>query len=163
MTSQSIRIVSSWQALKIFAQFEVYVKSHNFLMGSLKATLMLYFLAHFMTCSWHLVNVLEALDGTETWAMANKLDEKKVSERYLLCFYSVINVVTSVGYGDMFPVTDFERIFFILMITAGDVLFALAFGLIAQLVMQKSKTDEKEEFVSKMLSIQQIMAIYNIP
>ena len=123
-------------------------------MGTLKATLMLYFLGHFMTCSWHLVNVLEALDGTETWAMANKLDEKRVSERYLLCFYSVINVVTSVGYGDMFPVTDLERIFFILMITAGDVLFALAFGLIAQLVMQKSKTDEKEEFISKMLSIQ---------
>lgn len=39
--------------------------------------------------------------------------------------------MTSVGYGDIFPVTDLERVFFILMITAGDVLFALAFGLIA--------------------------------
>ena len=100
-------------------------------MGTLKATLMLYFLGHFMTCGWHLVNVLEALDGTETWAIKNQLDEKQVSERYLLCFYSVINVVTSVGYGDIFPVTNLERVFFILMITAGDVLFALAFGLIA--------------------------------
>ena len=71
LTLQSIRIVSSWQALKIFAQFEVYIKSHNFLMGTLKATLMLYFLGHFMTCSWHLVNVLEELNDTETWAKSN--------------------------------------------------------------------------------------------
>ena len=56
---QVLRIVSSWQALRLFAQFEVYIKSHNFLMGTLKATLMLYFLGHWMTCSWHLVNVLE--------------------------------------------------------------------------------------------------------
>lgn len=61
-----------------------------------------------------------------------------MSERYLLCYYAVLNVVTSVGYGDMYPVTDIERLFFILMINAGDVLFALAFGLIAQITMQKS-------------------------
>ena len=71
---QAIRIVSSWQALKIFAQFEVYIKSYNVLMGTLKATLMLYFLGHWITCSWHLVNVLEALDGTETWAVKNTLE-----------------------------------------------------------------------------------------
>lgn len=114
----------------------MYVKSRNVLMGTLKASLMLYFLGHWMTCSWHLCNVLEARTGVETWASANSLDEKTVSERYLLCYYAVLNVVTSVGYGDMFPVTDLERIFFILMINAGDVLFALAFGLLAQIAMQ---------------------------
>ena len=49
----------------------------------------------------------------------------------MLCYYTVLNVVTSVGYGDMYPVSNLERVFFILMINAGDVLFALAFGLIA--------------------------------
>ena len=139
---QSLRIVSSWQALKIFAQFEVYIKSHNFLMGSLKATLMLYFLGHWMTCSWHLVNVLEARDQIETWADSNDLEGKTVGDRYLRCYYTVLNVVTSVGYGDMYPVTNLERVFFILMINAGDVLFALAFGLIAQITMQKNQANE---------------------
>ena len=66
----------------------------------------------------------------------------------------MLNVVTSVGYGDMYPVTDLERVFLILMINAGDVLFALAFGLIAQITMQKSQNDENEKFVQKMLSIE---------
>ena len=123
-------------------------------MGALKATLMLYFLGHWMTCIWHLVNVLEDRnESVQTWADMNSLEDKTIGERYLLCFYAVINVVTSVGYGDMYPVTDLERIFFILMINAGDVLFALAFGLIAQITMQKSQTDENEKFVSKMLQI----------
>ena len=100
-------------------------------MGTLKASLMLYFLGHWMTCSWHLVNVIEERAGVSTWAMSNSLGDKTVGTRYLLCYYTVLNVVTSVGYGDMYPVTNIERIFFILMINAGDVLFALAFGLIA--------------------------------
>ncbi len=47
----------------------------------------------------------------------------------------------------MFPVTDTERIFFVLMINAGDVLFALAFGLIAQITMQMSQHDETQKFI----------------
>ena len=57
----------------IFAQFEVYIKSYNFLMGTLKASLMLYFLGHWMTCCWHLINVLEERTGAYTWAQVNQL------------------------------------------------------------------------------------------
>ena len=61
-----------------------------------------------------------------------------MGEAYLLSYYAVLNVVTSVGYGDMYPITNLERVFFILMINTGDVLFALAFGLLAQITMQNS-------------------------
>lgn len=54
----------------------------------------------------------------------------------------MFNVVCSVGYGDMFPMTDIERVVFTVMITIGDLLFALAFGLIARLTLQISLTDE---------------------
>lgn len=49
----------------------------------------------------------------------------------------------------MFPVTDAERIFFIIMINAGDVLFALAFGMIAQITMQQSTNDLTVAFIDK--------------
>merc|ERR1719232_1079480 len=133
---RAVRIVSCWQALKLFGQFEVYLKNFQFVMSGLKAALVLYFLGHWMACAWHFLNIVIE-DGYETtWATSNGLEKKTIGEKYLLCFYLVLNVATSVGYGDMFPVTDTERVFFCLMINAGDILFALAFGLIAQINMQ---------------------------
>ena len=92
-------------------------------------------------------------DEQSTWANYNNLRENTLSEKYLLCYYLVLNVVTSVGYGDMFPVNDAERIFFCLTITAGDVLFALAFGMITQITMQSDRLDESKQFAAEMLQI----------
>ena len=150
---RAIRIVSCWQALKIFGQFEVYLRNYQFVMSGLKAALILYFLGHWMTCAWHFVNIVIEGGVETTWATANELGQRTIGEKYLLCFYLVLNVATSVGYGDMYPVTDTERVFFCLMINAGDVLFALAFGLIAQITMQISQLDETQIFIDKMLKI----------
>lgn len=70
--------------------------------------------------------------------------------QYLRSIYAVFNIVCSVGYGDMFPMTDLERIFFTAMITIGDLLFALAFGLITRISIQLSLTDETKQFKDKM-------------
>jgi hypothetical protein len=48
-----------------------------------------------------------------------------------------MNIVTSVGYGDMFGTTDTERITTVLIILTGDALFAVAFGLIASIAAAK--------------------------
>ena len=56
----------------------------------------------------------------------------------------MLNVVSSVGSGDTFPVTDLGRIFFTLMMTVGDVLFALGFGMIASISLSNSEGDETE-------------------
>jgi hypothetical protein len=38
-----------------------------------------------------------------------------------------------VGSGDIFGTTDLERIFFTLLMMAGDIIFSLAFGLLASI------------------------------
>ena len=74
----------------------------------------------------------------------------------------MFNVVCSVGYGDMFPMTDIERVVFTIMITIGDLLFALAFGLIARLTLQISLTDETKQFRDKMYQIQEFMTSFSL-
>ena len=71
---RAIRIVSCWQALKIFGQFEVYLRNYQFVMSGLKAALILYFLGHWMCCAWHFVNIVLEVGVETTWATANKLD-----------------------------------------------------------------------------------------
>jgi hypothetical protein len=41
--------------------------------------------------------------------------------------------VSSVGSGDVFGTTDLERLFIIVLMTAADIVFALAFGLLAEI------------------------------
>ncbi len=51
--------------------------------------------------------------------------------QYMRCWYAIGNIVSSVGSGDVFATTDLERIFFILLIGCADIIFSLAFGLVA--------------------------------
>lgn len=58
--------------------------------------------------------------------------------------------------------TDIERIFFTMMITMGDLLFAIAFGLITRLTLQISLTNETRQFKDKMYQIQEFMSSFNL-
>lgn len=87
----------------------------------------------------------------------NKLDTSPLYKQVMFCYYTIMNVVSTVGYGDMFPMTDVERIFFIFLINSGDALFAVAFGLIAGITMQASKNKSTEAFFKKMHSIKELL------
>jgi len=70
---RTMRIVSSWQSLKIFSQFEVYLKKYNFIMSVMKSVFMLYFLGHWITCSWHFTNEVIERGVDTTWLSDNNL------------------------------------------------------------------------------------------
>jgi hypothetical protein len=55
-----------------------------------------------------------------------------------------MNIVTSVGYGDMYGTNDTERILTCFIIMTGDALFAVAFGMMASLAA--SNTSEMSEY-----------------
>lgn len=58
------------------------------------------------------------------------LSDASTAVKYLRSFYLVQNIVTTTGSGDCYACTDLERVFFIGLITGGDILFSLAFGFI---------------------------------
>ena len=60
--------------------------------------------------------------------------------------YFTINIVTSVGYGDMFGTTDTERIACCIIILTGDALFAVAFGMLASLA--EGNASELSDYLS---------------
>ena len=137
-------------------------------MQILKAFFYIFFLGHFLACFWYFTvsNLENAVTGTqekvETWIDYHSLDSEPGSVQYLRSIYTIFNIVCSVGYGDMFPMTDIERIFFTAMITLGDLLFALAFGLITQITLQISLTNETKQFKDKMYQIQEFMNSFNL-
>jgi hypothetical protein len=59
-----------------------------------------------------------------------------------------MDIVTSVGYGDMYGTNDTERLATCLIIILGDALFAVAFGMMASLA-----ASGKSEIMEYMLEI----------
>lgn len=56
--------------------------------------------------------------------------------------YYEVKIVTGVGQGDMIAYNNLERIVFCLIINIGDALFAIAFGLIAEVQMHLFENSE---------------------
>ena len=93
----------------------------------------IFLIGHWCVCSWvFLIHVIESR-FTTNWYNYYDLGSKQGWEVYIRNWYAIANIVSSVGSGDIFATTDLERIFFTLLMTAADIVFALAFGLLAEL------------------------------
>lgn len=62
----------------------------------------------------------------------------------------------------MFPMTDPERVFFTYLMSFGDLMFALAFGLITRVTLQISLANETRLFKEKMHNIQEFMTSFKL-
>jgi hypothetical protein len=71
-----------------------------------------------------------------------------------------MNIVTSVGYGDMYGTTDTERITTCLIIITGDALFAVAFGMMVNLAA--TQESELGNYLSKSTNVDFMLAENNI-
>jgi hypothetical protein len=72
-----------------------------------------------------------------------------------------MNIVTSVGYGDMFGTTDTERISTAFIIITGDALFAVAFGLIATIAA--SKESPFSRYINMSKEMKRFCSLVNMP
>lgn len=88
-------------------------------------------------------------EDTETWVTYNNLEDTYLYRKILVSYYQMLNIVTTVGSGDVFGLNDNERIVLLIMINVGDAIFAVAFGLIAAIILQKSKNKVHNEFFKK--------------
>ena len=91
------------------------------------------------------------------WTVYHELQEASAPYQYTFTIYCIVNVVSSVGYGDFFAHNDVERMFIVFMINMADALFALSFGLIAAITMHISQNDEIRHFIKRMASIEDFM------
>ena len=127
-------------------KIEIHSRNLSYQINIFKAVLFLIILTHWCSCFWFLVNLQE--DSDSTWIDYNNLMEKSLLQKYIDSVYFTMGTVTSLGYGDMFPATDTERIVTCIVILIGDGLFAVAFGLMASAAA--SSRSEFSEFLENL-------------
>ncbi len=118
-----------------------------------KAMVITLVLSHFVACLWHYIGVPESgcdasgshtADGNcePTWFDGNIAPDATLGARYLTCFYWAATTLSTVGYGDITPSGNAEKLMAIVVQLIGTCVFAYTAGILTSIVME-SKTNPK--------------------
>lgn len=122
---------------------------------------MIVLFSHWMACVWMLVATME--DSPKNWLHPNGEEgyEEDVYRDYFASLYFSVMTVTTIGYGDIVPVTTIERIFDIIAMLFGGLIFGYIIGAVGNVVQQRSA--KENEYYTSMSSLATFTKELKIP
>lgn len=118
--------------------------------------------AHWIACAWHWIGISPAVGGDlrdmqpdESWIAAAGLSERTVAERYIASVYWTLVTMSTVGFGDISPVTAGEQGFTMLVVVIGMLGGGILVADILQVVAAQAKSSnsqrQREDGISHLL------------
>jgi Ion transport protein len=100
----------------------------------LKIFLFIFFFVHWLACIFFLISNFEIVDDPNTWmTLLNKGDAKSAIDAYIASASWSFTTVASVGYGDIYPITNAEKIFGIVAMMVSCGIFSIIVGILSTL------------------------------
>ncbi len=100
----------------------------------MKLLLMTIFVSHLLGCFWFLVSPYDITRPDETWWGGTMLSLTKF-DHYIASVYWSFSTMTTVGYGDLVPVTTGERLYACMAMILGATIFGYVIGNVATMSM----------------------------
>ena len=104
----------------------------------LKLIIAIFFFSHLFACIWHYIGCLRK----DNWMTALDITTLSWPYRYLYSYYYVVVVMNTVGFGDIVPKNDLERIVAILFIYVACGMFAYTINSIGVIVQDLNKKNK---------------------
>jgi CRP-like cAMP-binding protein len=129
-----LRLLCVTRIPSLMQKIEIYIRGIDNIFGPLKAIFFLVMLMNWCSCLWYYLVSLETAEYT--WMdLVDIRNSQYVSIKLVASIYYVMNFATGTGYSDSYPCTLIEIFLTLLFILFGNIIFAVAFGLIASLVL----------------------------
>ena len=125
----------------------------------LKLICIVFLFAHISACVWHYIGFMNQSDN-QSWLIQQKILDEFWWKRYLRSLYYVVVVMNTLGFGDIVPQNDTERVFNIFFIYIGCSVFAYIINSIGIVLQNINKKDR--DFKRKMYLINGYMRQKNI-
>ncbi|CAD8050290.1 unnamed protein product [Paramecium primaurelia] len=122
-----VRLLRVLKLKKIFSKLEDYVDLSNSMISLykvIKLTFIMLFVAHWLACIWHFIADQENISGDYNWLTAQGIQDNDWYVKYIASVYWATATMTTVGYGDITPVTSSEKIFGIVVMLLACCIFA---------------------------------------
>ncbi|CAD8208172.1 unnamed protein product [Paramecium octaurelia] len=116
-----------------------------------KSIFLVLFVSHFCACLWNLIGEMELESKQNSWLVAKNITEAEWSTKYIHAFYFSTITTLTIGYGDIVPQTDLERIYVIIMAMVICGLFGYTISSIGNIL--KQLTEKEELFKQQMMHI----------
>ncbi|CAN0059222.1 unnamed protein product, partial [Phaeothamnion confervicola] len=125
----------------------------------LQIALYLFIVLHWVACGWHFISTLEEVDTS--WVDKDGLADAGVPKLYVTSFYWAVTTLSTVGYGDIYGSTVFERAFCIVVMLCGATLYALCIGSVSHIVASVTRT--RDAAAHKRQHMEAFIARYRLP
>lgn len=105
------------------------------------------FIAHLAACGWYYVGILSNKEHySNNWIKTQDLLNQEWTIQYMSAFYWATVTVMTVGYGDITPQNNLERIVCLFVILFGGMIFPYSINSIGSIIEDIRRDKKKFEY-----------------
>ncbi len=137
---------------------------HPTMLSLIRLGAQIFFIAHVFACFWHYIaidGVIPPDMGTVTWIKEFGYTDRSVTMRYVASLYYVVVTMLTIGYGDIYATNDVERVYAIVTMIVGGVIFGALVAQVAQAIDKRNP--QQQMFNKKMYELKLFMADVGVP
>jgi hypothetical protein len=135
-----LRLLRLAKLKKILMKIEDYIASNTLATLFVFARLLsvVFFIAHWTACWWYFISTQDMMIYPLTWITKAKIENESNSVKYITALYWAFTTMTTVGYGDITPITNNEKIYAMFSMIVACGVFAYTVGSIGSLVSKQN-------------------------
>ena len=104
------------------------------------------FVSHLLACLWYIVGIYS--NESTSWVRTYNSIDNSWSSMYLNSIYWSMVTMITVGYGDIVPQNEIEKMFCIITMLVGFTLFGFTMGSFGDIIRQMNAKNQNLEYVS---------------
>jgi hypothetical protein len=173
VSAENIAAVRAVRILRLVRLFKLYrfMKEHRHL-EKLKISpaivnvvillIQIFFIAHVLACFWHFITLPGAVGSFPTnWVKEFNFQSSTVGTRYIASFYYVIVTMLTVGYGDIYATNQLERLYAVMTMLTGGVVFGALVAKVAGII--DNRNPQARAYNEKMKELKLFLADTGLP